>query len=102
MNNLLSLGFKQAAGVVLYITLVAFVMQNGERVFGSMDNFIGPIVFLTLFSVSALICAMLTLWNSVQLFWIKKKPAEAMRLVGYTTLFLALFVLIMFAVMILT
>ena len=98
MINLLGIGFLQALGVIGYISLISYALQNGERVFGSMNDFIGPVMFLTLFAVSALVCALITLGFPVKLFWIEKKQTEALKLVGYTTAFLALFVLIMFAV----
>ena len=93
----MKIGLLQAVGLIGYISLIATVMQNGERLFGQMDNVVGPIVFLTLFSFSVLICALITLGYPFKLFWIKKKPLEALRLVGYMALFLFLFLLIMFA-----
>jgi hypothetical protein len=97
MKNLLKIGLLQAAGLIGYISLVATMMQNGERLFGQMDNIAGPVVFLTLFSFSVLVCALITLAYPFKLFWIKKKPLEALRLVGYTALFLLFFILAMIA-----
>lgn len=97
------IGFLQAAGVVAYISLVATIMNNGSQVFGALDNsFFGPVVFLTLFAVSILICGFITLGYPVRLFWIEKKPAEAIKIVWYMTAFLALSLLVVFATLIIT
>lgn len=86
-------GLLQALGVVSYITLVATFIENVGRWFRPEDTFSGPILFLTLFSTSVLVCGLLALGYPVRLFWIEKKPKAAIAIVGYMALFLVIFVL---------
>lgn len=102
MNNLIKVGFLQALGIVSYITLVASFMQNGEKFFAPLGEFVAGIMFLTLFATSILVCAFITLGYPIRLFWIKKKPAEAIRIVMYMTGFLLLFFLVIVGTMLLS
>jgi hypothetical protein len=92
-----SLGFialLQATGITLYCFLVALLMFNGAKWFGPMPNFLGPVLFLMLFVVSAAICAIIFGGYAFILFWEEKKTRLAIKLVAYTTAWLALFTLI--------
>jgi hypothetical protein len=86
------IAFLQAAGLMLYIILVGTIVLHGDQWFGKMANLFGPILFLTLFSTSALICGLITFSYPFLLFWEHKEPREALRLIFYTTLWLAVFV----------
>jgi hypothetical protein len=88
------IGFLQSLGLSLYILLIALVIWNGEAWFGRIGNFLGPILFLSLFVVSAIICALIALAYPFIVFWDKKNTKEAMRIVFYTAGWLTLFVLI--------
>src|SRR3970040_2248469 len=81
-------GFFQALAVSGYIFLVSLAIRYGETVFGEMENVAGPAAFLTLFSVSALICGLLVFYQPYQLFFSGKKK-EAADLVLLTTAYLA-------------
>lgn len=71
-------------GVLIYISLVASVMNNGERIFGDIDNnFLGPVLFLLLFVFSALVTSVLVLGRPI-LFWLEGLKKEAIRLLLYT------------------
>lgn len=87
------IAFFQAVGLVLYCSLVATLLFNGNRLFGKMTNFTGPLLFLTLFSTSALICALIVGSYPFMLFWEKKKTKEAIKLVIYTAVWAVFFVL---------
>jgi len=92
----LSLGFVaflQAAGLVVYCGLIGFIIINGERLFGPMLNFLGPALFLILFVISAIICALIFGTYPFILFWEHKDTKKALRLVAYTTGWLIFFVL---------
>lgn len=53
-------GFLQALGVFVYCILVAILLRNGEKLFGSkVEPFIAIVLILILFSTSALICALI-------------------------------------------
>lgn len=83
----------QALGLVAYCGLVGLLIWRGNKWFGPMTGFLGPLLFLSLFVVSALICALIGLGHPFLLFWEGKKPKEALKLVTYTAAWLALFVL---------
>jgi len=92
----IKIGLIQALGLGVYISIVASIIQNGEKLFGPINNFWGPILFLTLFSFSVLICGFIALGYPVRLFWIKKNPDLAIKIVAYTTAFLFIFLLVIF------
>ncbi len=73
MKNLYKWSFVHAVGIVVYITIVATIMQNGEKLFGKEDNFITPIAFLLLFTLSASVVGLLGLGRPVSLYLDGKK-----------------------------
>ena len=86
-------GLLQASGVAAYIFLVSLAIRYGKEIFGQMENIAGPAAFLTLFSVSALICGLLVFYHPYQLLFSGKKKAAA-DLVLLTTAYLAGFFLL--------
>lgn len=52
-SKLVKGSLAHALGVLVYVSAVAWIMKNGERIFGQMDNLAGPIAFLLLFVLSA-------------------------------------------------
>lgn len=88
-SNLLKSSFTNALGVAVYCSLVAYIMQNGERLFGKMQNFWGPLSFLMLFVLSAAIVGSLVFGKPVVLY-LEGKKNEAIKLLGYTVLWLFL------------
>lgn len=75
-------GFLHAAGVVAYITIIAWTIFNGEKFFGVIDQqWWGPVLFLLLFVVSALITSLLVLGKPILLY------AEGKRREGIILLF---------------
>ncbi|OGG03394.1 hypothetical protein A2W14_07505 [Candidatus Gottesmanbacteria bacterium RBG_16_37_8] len=96
MKKRFSLGFIaffQSLGLFLYCSLVAVIFWKGNSWFGRVPNYIGPLLFLTLFTTSALVCGFLVLGYPFLLIWERKKPIEAMKLIGFTVLWSMLFVL---------
>lgn len=91
----------QALGVTAYCSLIAILFWRGNQWFGKVPNYIGPLLFLVLFSASALVCAIIALGYPVILFWEKKQRLEAVRLVAQTALWLVFFVLVIMAAIIL-
>jgi len=96
-RNPLFIGFLQSLGLSLYISLIALVIWNGETWFGRIGNFLGPILFLSLFVVSAIICALIALAYPFIVFWDRKNTKEAMKMVFYTAGWLTFFVLLFLA-----
>lgn len=87
--------FVQALSLSVYCSLVGLVIYQGERVFGRMANFWGPLTFLILFCTSALMSALLTLGYPFIVFWVQKKPKKAISLVSYTTGWLLLLLMLL-------
>jgi hypothetical protein len=86
-------GFLQALGVVIYCSLVGLLMWKGNTIFGKAPNYFGPVAVLLLFSVSALICAVIVFYQPYKLFFDREKK-NAVNLVLFTTGFLVLFLLV--------
>ena len=92
MNNIIKHSFINALLTALYVALVAFVMRNGEKWFGKMDNILGPIAFLLLFVVSASITAALVLGRPI-LWYLSGQKKESIKLFFATLSWLLLFLL---------
>jgi len=71
--------FAHSLGVFIYVTIIAMVMRNGEKLFGKEDTFWSPIAFLMLFVFSALITSSLILGRPIYLYFDGKKE-EAIKL----------------------
>lgn len=91
------IAFLQAFALVVYCGLVGLVFSQGNKWFGVMHRFLGPVLFLILFVVSVLISALLVLGYPIILFWEKKKRVEALKLVICTTGWLVFFILLVVA-----
>lgn len=98
INKEIKTGLIQAILIVVYISIVSLIMNNAEHIFGKMDNVIGPVTFLTMFSVSTLVCGLLVFYNPYKLFFMGKKR-EAINVVVYTTVFLLIILFILFGIM---
>ena len=96
------IGFLQALGLIVYCGLVGFIFWKGNTWFGNLNNIIGPVIMLSIFVVSALICALIALGYPLMLFWDKKETKGALKLVTYTAGWLLLFVLIILSTFALT
>jgi hypothetical protein len=83
-------GLAQAGGVAVYCSLIGLIFWKANEIFGKMANYAGPVAFLLLFIVSALICAAMVFYKPYVLFFDNKKK-EAVDLVLYTTGFLFFF-----------
>lgn len=92
--------FLHSLGVVIYITLVATLMQNGDKLFGKTDNkFFAPIAFLMLFVFSALTCGLLVLGRPMYLYFSNEKE-KAIRLLLATAGWLFVMTLLAFGILI--
>ncbi len=56
--SLARVSFLQASLQVGYVALVGILFWRGNEIFGKMNNYLGPVMFLILFIVSALISAL--------------------------------------------
>lgn len=86
-----------AIGVFAYVMLVVLIMTNGEKIFGEMENFWGPVTFLLLFVFSALVCGLLVLGRPIYL-WLNDHKKEAVKMLLFTVV--NLFVILVAAVLV--
>ena len=84
-------------GVLVYSSAIAFVMFNGEKLFGKADNFTGPLMILLLFVVSAVVTGALFLGRPIYLYLSGFKK-EGIQLFFYTLASLIAITLIIFAI----
>jgi len=90
----LSLGFisfLQALGLTVYVSLIGLLMWRGNTLFGTINSFLGPTLFLLLFVLSAVICGLLFGYYPFILWWEKKETKKAISLVFYTAGWLVFF-----------
>ncbi|MEA2020643.1 MAG: hypothetical protein U9M98_02900 [Patescibacteria group bacterium] len=93
------IGFLQALGVFFYCGLVALFFWKGNEVFGVAPNYLGPLLVLLLFVLSALICALIVLGYPIKLFWEKGEPKSALRLVAYSAAWVFFFLIFLLALL---
>lgn len=86
-----------ALGTLLYIIGVAWLMFNGESLFGKIKTFWGPALILLLFVLSAIIVGLLVFGRPIYLY-LNNFKSEAIRLLFYTIGWLLAITLIAFAV----
>ena len=94
MKKLIQRSFLNALGTIAYVSIVATIMQNGEKIFGSINKTTGPIAFLTLFVLSAAVTGGLVLGKPL-LMYLNNQKSEAVRLFLYTLCWLALAIVIL-------
>lgn len=85
------IAFLQATGVFVYVLLIGAFIFNANRFFGPMPVTLGPVLFLLLFIVSALVCTLIFLGYPFLLFWEHKQTKAAFRLVLYSTAWLVFY-----------
>jgi hypothetical protein len=89
-----------ALGVTAYITVVAVIISNGERIFGRVQpGVFGPIAFLLSFIFSALVTSSLVFLRPIRLY-LDGQKTEGVKLLFYTAIWLG--VLTVLALIILT
>lgn len=96
-NELVKISLVRAVLTTIYIILVSFMMQNGEKFFGKMDTFWGPVAFLLLFVLSAAIVGGLVLGKPL-MWYLNGKKTEAYNLFVYTVGWLLVMTIIALAV----
>lgn len=88
-------GFLQALGVTAYCAIIGLIFWQGNNIFGKLPNFFGPVVFIMLFSTSALICGLLVFYKPYKLFLAGKKK-EAVDVVVTTAISLFIVMVLFF------
>ena len=82
-----------AIGVFVYVSAVAWLGFNNQRIFGKPANFLTPLFVLLLFVISALVTGLLVLGKPVHLYLSGLKK-EAFTLIFATLSWLILFIII--------
>jgi len=91
-------GLVDAVGVAVYIVIIATIMRNIPKMFGTVPEFFGPVVILLLFVLSAAITGGLVLGRPVLLYFDGKR-SDAIKLFFSTVFWL--FVIMLFVIVIL-
>jgi hypothetical protein len=95
-KNLLRSSLRNALGTAVYVAIVALIIYNAQKIFGTMRNITGPIAFLLLFVTSAAITGFLVLGQPVMLY-VDNKKKEAVRLFMLTVAWLFILTVIALA-----
>ncbi len=85
--------FINAAGVFVYVALIAWLGFNSKTIFGEAPSFIAPLFMLLLFVVSACITGLLVLGKPI-LMYLNNQRREAIVLFSVTLSWLVLFLAI--------
>jgi SNF family Na+-dependent transporter len=98
MNKLIQRSFLNVLGVVAYVSGVALIMSNGNKIFGEKDTAVTPIAALMLFVLSAAVTGSLVIGKPL-LMYLNNQKSEAVKLFIYTLCWLALATIVLFVVM---
>ena len=93
-KTLCLISLLQSLGLVSYISLISIIFWKGNDWFPKMNNYFGPLIMLTIFTVSALICALIAL-SFPFVLWQKGKTKDALKVISYTALWLVSFVIVL-------
>lgn len=99
-SKLLFWAIVDSLGVFVYASLVAFIMFNGEKLFGKVNDFTGPLAILLLFVISAVITGTLFLGRPIYLY-LNDFKKEGVKLFFYTLVSLVAIILIFLAIKVL-
>lgn len=80
-------------GVLVYVSLVVLFMNNAQNIFGKSDNILTGVIVLLIFILSALVTGSLVLGRPI-LYYLDGKKAEALKLLFYTIINLAIILFI--------
>lgn len=94
-KNIIVVSLLQSLGLVAYCVIIGWlIFYKAEQWFGPMNQMLGSTLFLLIFVMSALICGVIAFAYPVIHFLETKKGKESVAIVGYTVVWLFLFVLI--------
>ena len=93
MNKLTKIALVNSVATMAYVSLVVLVMSNGEKLFGSGDNFGIGLTMLMLFVLSASVTGSLVVGKPI-LLYLDGDKKDAVKLLLYTILDLFILTLI--------
>jgi ABC-type multidrug transport system permease subunit len=82
-SKLIMYAIVHSVGASAYIAAVSWILFNAGKIFGTMNNFLAPLMLLLLFVLSATIVGLLILGRPAYLYFNGLKP-EGVRLLFYT------------------
>lgn len=91
---LMMVGFAQALGLAAYASGVGLLIYQGDKLFGQQGP-VGVVLFLLLFVTSALISSLIGLAYPSILIWKYRQVVDGFKLIAYTAMWLAIFILIL-------
>src|SRR3989338_6110607 len=95
-QKLIGQSLAAAAGVLVYTSIVAWILYNGNAIFGKMNTFFGPLAFLLLFVLSAAVVGTLVGGKPAYMYFNGEKPA-GVKLLLYTIAWLFIITVIVLA-----
>ncbi len=87
----ITISLAQSTLLIVYIFLISQIFIYGNQLFGPTVNILGPMIFLMLFIISAIISATVTFGYPAWLFFVDKKYQEALKIAVLTTGWLIIF-----------
>lgn len=97
-KSLVSLSFFLALGEGAYISLVALIMRNANKIFGQQPTILALVAFLLLFVLSAAVSGALILGKPILLYFENKKK-EALELFCLILSWLFIFLVVLLLVL---
>jgi len=91
-NILYSLGLTIL--IIGYIIFISYIMTNGERFLGEIDEFWAPVMVLSLFVFSALVTSGLALGRPIWLYFEGKKKDALISMVSVVVWLMVLVVVV--------
>ncbi|MBT3412822.1 MAG: hypothetical protein HOJ15_01925 [Candidatus Jacksonbacteria bacterium] len=82
-QTILTKGLLHAVIAVVYISFIALIMRNGDRLFGEMGGILSAITFLSLFVTSAAVMGVVVFGKPI-LWYLDGNKKEAVSLLLYT------------------
>lgn len=100
-NKIIKYALIHAVCAMAYISLVALIMSNGDKLFGKEDTLLTVVAFLLVFVISAAVMGLLIFGKPI-LMYLNDFKKEAVSLLFYTIGFLILIAVIVFSILIIT
>ena len=98
-ENALAHSFGHAVLVVVYVLIVAWIMQHAQAWFGPAKTVFAPAAFLMLFVLSAVVVGSLVLGRPA-LMYAEGQKKEALQFFGFTVLWLFALTIVAFLVLV--